>query len=97
MTVVADTKLQAGNLYRLRYRLQSGNYKWYVWEMTAVYIGSEQGGYKQHFSLRPHAGSTQIQTSHIHEVELVAERVDARSSTVKTVMPKRIGPVRKPR
>lgn len=88
-------KLRVGGLYKVRYRLQSGNYRWYNWEMTAVFLGNVKNNLYASFSLRPHAGNTEIRKAHIDSAELLAATIDARDPNCPTVMPKRIGRVKK--
>jgi hypothetical protein len=65
--------MEPGNLYRVTYKQQSGNGRWYRWEMTAVYLGPAgeyRPGYEE-FSLRPQMGSTSLRANLIEAADLV--------------------------
>jgi hypothetical protein len=51
--------LTPSTCYTVRYKQQSGNYQWYEWEMTAVYLCDSAMG-EHMFSLRPKAGTGSI-------------------------------------
>ena len=67
-------KAWVGALVEVEYKKQSGNYRWYIWKMTAVYLG--QTPEDMNFSLRPVMGSTSLSKrwSPIHWAELVMSR-----------------------
>lgn len=70
-------KFEPGNLYKITYRQQGGNYRWYRYEMTAVYLGHNTRKDERLFSLRPLAGTTALSIEHnpIEAVELVEENI----------------------
>lgn len=67
------SKISSGDLVKVTYKQQSGNYRWYRWEMTAVYLGPLRSGYSE-FSLRPLMGSTSLRTSDIETIEIVEDK-----------------------
>lgn len=60
---------QEGKTYAVRYKQQSGNYKWYEWVMTATYLGHHRSGDEiiTAWNLRPLAGTTELPASHISQ------------------------------
>jgi len=53
-----DTQMDMGKTYKVTYKQQSGNHRWYKWEMTATVLGNSRGEIL--FNLRPLAGTTRI-------------------------------------
>jgi hypothetical protein len=83
-------RFETGWLYEVTYVLQSGNYQWYQWKMTAVYVACNRDHDYLTFSLRPLAGSTEIATKCIQDSRRI-KRVGAREATPTDVkLPKRL-------
>jgi hypothetical protein len=64
-------QLKKGHLYRLVYKLQSGNYRWYKYEATMTYLGP--GRFEEFFNLRPLAGTQSLPKNSILEAEDLGE------------------------
>jgi hypothetical protein len=64
----------SGDLVKVTFKKQLGNYQWWKHEMTAIYLSSNPAAGEHHFSLRPHFGTTQIKTDQIMDIELVKTR-----------------------
>jgi hypothetical protein len=60
----AEQQLVQGQKYKVTYRQQSGNYRWYEWSMTAQFLGFQSEGRGSEvvttWSLRPLAGTTEL-------------------------------------
>lgn len=57
-----------GNVYEIVYKLQSGNYRWYMYRATMTYLGYSSPMDEEIFSLRPLAGTQMLPTSAIMDV-----------------------------
>ena len=81
--------LRIGTLYKLLYVQQSGNGQWYQWQMKAVYLGYNRDRKSLIFSLRPQAGTTEINREYVHDVTAI-KSVYARETVASDVaLPKR--------
>lgn len=64
-----------GKTYKIEFKQQSGNNRWYRWEMSATYLGQSRQQYHlggdSLFSLRPLAGTTRLPTENIFSTEEV--------------------------
>jgi hypothetical protein len=67
--------MKKGNLYKVTYKQQAGNYRWTVYEMTAVYLGERMHDKEMDFSLRPVMGTTSLPRDMILDVTLVMKNV----------------------
>lgn len=65
---MSKIELKEHHLYRLVYKLQSGNYRWYKYEATMTYLGKGLGG-RLDFNLRPIAGTQYLTEDSILEAE----------------------------
>lgn len=67
---------QTGDLVRVTYKKQSGNYQWGLWEMTAIFLSSNPKTDETNFSLRPVMGSTMLSSkwNPIQTVEVIMNR-----------------------
>jgi hypothetical protein len=77
-------KLIEGVMYRVLYKSQSGNYRWYKYEMFASFVGADSYG-NLLWSLRPEAGTQQMVREQLLEAYEMPRTTAAR-------MPKRLGP-----
>lgn len=79
--------LVPGSLYEVTYKSQSGNYRWYRWRMTAVFLDHQTNQWQDEciFSLRPRAGSTALTSAHIEEVRLLRKNAGARDVTAREI------------
>jgi hypothetical protein len=75
---------QVGADYRIRYMMQSGNYRWYEWEVTMKFIGYGHDKTSLLFSLRPLAGTQDMTADQVIWI-------DEMPKNTPPVMPKRIG------
>jgi hypothetical protein len=82
-------KPREGVLYRVRYRRQSGNYRWAEYEFQGKFLGFDSDGLELSFSLRPEAGTSSIKASDILEMWEM-------SQVAKPKLPVRIGGLDKP-
>lgn len=66
-------ELHQGHLYRLVYKLQSGNGQWYKYEAYMSFLGRTKtpmyGAPEGNFNLRPIAGTQTLRLDHILEAE----------------------------
>lgn len=77
-------KLEEGITYRLIYKSQSGNYRWYRYEAIAKYIGRGMQEDDEAFSFRPLAGTSDIKHENILEAYEMPRTTEPR-------LPKRLG------
>lgn len=68
---MTDNEMDEGKTYKVTYKQQSGNYRWYKWEMYATYLGYVPSRVAEVFSLRPLSGTTDIPRENILSVEEV--------------------------
>lgn len=70
-----------GSLYDITYVLQSGNGRWYQWQMTAVFLHHKQDAVTDicEFSLRPKMGTTSFSTEYVQDVRLIKKDAGART------------------
>lgn len=61
--------LKQSHLYRLVYRLQSGNGSWYKYESYMTYLGPVRNSTEGSFNLRPFAGTQSLDRANILEAE----------------------------
>ena len=85
-------ELQKGKTYRVHWKTQSGNYRWYVKEFTAQFLGwfasyEGQPNDMAHWSFRPDAGSSDCHKNSILWFEQVEDG--------KRQLPKSLGPLDK--
>ena len=65
--------IREGDLCKFRYLQQSGNYRWYRWSCTAVFLGRTINGPVDQLSLsfRPKGGTSQMPTSYVTDVVVI--------------------------
>jgi hypothetical protein len=66
---MGNIALKRGHLYRLTYRLQSGNGRWYKYEATMTYLGRASQTKDTLWNLRPIAGTQTLPTNDILAAE----------------------------
>lgn len=62
-------ELKKGHLYRLVYKLQSGNYRWYKYEATMTFLDMDSRNGDTIWNLRPLAGTQTLAYDLILEAE----------------------------
>lgn len=88
-------KLKRSHLYRLVYRLQLGNGRWYKYEAYMTYLGCNKVTREAQFNLRPVAGTQSLSLRDLLEVEDLGRtegRDDPRHKAKRS-----LGPAPKPR
>ena len=81
-------ELKQGHLYRLVYKLQSGNGSWYKYEATMTFLGQKKIDNSLDFNLRPIAGTQNLRMDAIIEAEdlgMTAGRDDHRHRAKKSL------------
>lgn len=69
----------AGHRYRIRYKSQSGNYRWYAWEAVVTYLGlGGPSGDDHWFHCRPKADTGSIPQADLLAFEEVGADVSNR-------------------
>jgi hypothetical protein len=100
-----EPKLEIGALYRVQFKSQSGNHRWYMREMTAVYLGFNQSKTERLFSLRPKAGTTalSIRWNPLEDWELLLSKDEVmglrdgiRDKNLPVQLSRSLGPTEKP-
>ena len=68
--------LREGQRYRIRYKCQSGNYRWYEWEAVITYLGlGGPSGDELFFHGRPEFDTGRIPPKDLVSAELVDKSV----------------------
>lgn len=84
-----EVSMEEGGLYQIIYKAESGNYRWYMWEVTAVFLERTNDG-KVIMSLRPEAGTFDLPAKDILRVDrAVGRTLDRGNDGVK--LPKKLG------
>ncbi len=98
-------QVRVGDLVRIQYKGQAGNYRWSLYEMTAVYLGNGRERGHIDLSLRGQAGmgTTSLRKEHITEREVVMTvdqvsrlRDGVRDRSLPTKASVRLGPTTAP-